>query len=93
MRNFIVTAAVVGALSATGLGLAGAAAAVALGSSSMTDTVSIPRQEGFDSAPDHTIGSPLASCTISDVHGLPVIDAAGNRNAAGIVLVDFDCLP
>ena len=95
MRNFIFTAAVVGALTAAGLGLAGAAAAVALGSTAMMDTVSIPRPEGLDTAPDGSADTPLWRCAIASAHGLPVIDSASRRDAAGTLLVDFDldCLP
>ena len=51
MRNFLVTAAVVGALSFAGLGAAGAAAAVAFGGATAADTVSIPRPEGLEHRP------------------------------------------
>ena len=93
MRNFLVTAAVVGALSFAGLGAAGAAAAVAFGDATAADTVSIPRPEGLDNAPDGRADSPLPRCAIANTHGLPVIESAGRRNAAGTLLVDFNCLP
>jgi hypothetical protein len=94
MRNFLVTAAVVGALSFAGLGAAGAAAAVAFGGAAAADTVSIPRPEGLDNtAPDGRADSPLPRCAIANTNDLPVIESAGRRNAAGTLLVDFNCLP
>jgi hypothetical protein len=93
MRNFIITAAVVGAMSIAGLGAAGAAAAVAFNGATVSDTVSIPRPEGLDSVPDDRADGPLPRCVIADAHGLPVIESAGRRSAAGTVLVAFDCLP
>ena len=93
MRNFLVTAAVVGALSFAGLGAAGAAAAVAFGGATAADTVSIPRPEGLNTTPDGRADSPLPRCAIANTNDLPVIESAGRRNAAGTLLVDFNCLP
>ena len=92
MRNFIVTAAVVGALSIAGLGAAGAAAAVAFSGATVSDTVSIPRPEGMDSAADGRTDGPMLRCAIANTHGLPVIESAGHRSTAGTLLIDFDCL-
>ena len=48
MKTFTMTAATVGALAATALGLAGAAAAAPLGGSSASDAVSSLQAQGYN---------------------------------------------
>ena len=48
MKKFTITAATVGALAATALGLAGAAAAAPTGGSSASDTVNSLQAQGYN---------------------------------------------
>lgn len=90
MKKLIVTAATVGALSAAGLGLAGAAVAVPFGGSSAADTVSTLESEGFTVALNGSANVPLERCTVTDVHGLPALDA-GAPSTFTRVFVDVSC--
>ena len=62
MKKFTITAATVGALAATALGLAGAAAAAPTGGSSASDTVSSLQAQGYNVQLNGSVTAPLSQC-------------------------------
>jgi hypothetical protein len=83
MRNLIVTAAAVGALSFAGLGLAGVAAAVPLSSTSATDAVVVQS--------DGSAAVQVSRCAVTNSHGLPVFDSAGRLGAVRNAFAGTGC--
>jgi len=89
MKTFAVTAATVGALAATALGLAGAAAAAPIGGSSASDAVSSLQAQGYNVVLNGSVTAPLSECTVTGVHG----DSAGpvDPTRLNTVYVDVSC--
>ena len=87
MKTFAVTAATVGALAATALGLAGAAAAAPLGGSSASDAVSSLQAQGYNVVLNGSVTAPLSECTVTDVHG----DFPVDPTRLNTVYVDVSC--
>jgi hypothetical protein len=96
INTFTITTATVGALAATALGLAGAAAAAPTGGGNAQDTVTSLQAQGYSVQLNGTATDPLSQCTVTDVHGL----ADSNVNSAGAridptkfttVYVDISC--
>jgi hypothetical protein len=69
MKKFTVTAATAGALAATALGLAGAAAAAPTGGSSAADTVKSLQAQGYNVQLNGSVTAPLSQCLVTGVHG------------------------
>ena len=69
MKKFTITAATVGALAATALGLAGAAAAAPTGGSSASDTVSSLQAQGYNVQLNGSVTAPLSQCIVTGVNG------------------------
>jgi hypothetical protein len=82
MRNLIITAAAVGALSLAGLGLAGVAAAVPLASSAATDAAIVKS--------DGNAAMQVSRCAGANTHGLAVLDSAG-RSAQSNSFAGIGC--
>ena len=92
MKTFTITAAAVGALGATALGLAGvanAAAVPAYGGSSTGDTVRSLQAQGYNVQLNGIAPVPLSRCTTTSVDGL----VSGQPNPAQLntVYVTFSC--
>ncbi|HTH91385.1 hypothetical protein [Mycobacterium sp.] len=87
MKTFAVTAATVGALAATALGLAGAAAAAPLGGSSASDAVSSLQAQGYNVVLNGSVTAPLSECTVTGVHG----DFPVDPTRLNTVYVDVSC--
>ena len=90
--SFITTAAAT--LAATGVGLAGHAAAAPTGGANAADTVTTLRSEGYNVQINGTAGVPLSRCTVTDVHGLAnAADSSVRPNPATLttVYVDISC--
>lgn len=81
MKVLIITG-IFTALWATGLGLAGAAAAKATltGTESAADTVNILQGQGYKVQINGYQTTPLTRCNVTDIHGLPKTDPVGEIN-------------
>lgn len=91
MMKFTTTAATVGVMAATALGLAGAAAAAPTGGSSAADTVRSLQAQGYDVQLNGSVTAPLSRCLVTGVHG----DSAGPTGPTQFttVYVDVSCPP
>lgn len=89
MKTLITAAATVGALAATALGLAGAAAAAPIGGSSASDAVSSLQAQGYTVQLNGSVTAPLSECTVTGVHG----DSAGpvDHTRLNTVYLDVSC--
>lgn len=89
ITKIITTAAIVGALAATALGLADAAAAAPMGGSSASDAVSSLQAQGYNVQLNGSVTAPLSDCTVTGVHG----DSAGpvDPTRLNTVYVDVSC--
>jgi hypothetical protein len=89
MKTIITTAAIVGALTATALGSAGAAAAAPMGGGSASDAVSSLQAQGYSVQLNGSVTAPLSECTVTGVHG----DSAGpvDPTRLNTVYVDVSC--
>jgi hypothetical protein len=90
MTKFTITASIFGALAATALGLAGAAAAAPTGSSA-ADTVSSLKAQGYDVQLNGSATAPLSQCAVTGVHG----DSPRRTDSTQFttVYVDVSCPP
>ena len=90
MKKFTITTSIFGALAATALGLAGAAAAVSTGSSA-ADTVSSLQAQGYNVQLNGSATAPLSQCAVTGVHG----DSPGRIDSTQFttVYVDLSCPP
>lgn len=90
MKKFAITTSIFGALAATALGLAGAAAAVPTGSSA-ADTVSSLQAQGYNVQLNGSATAPLSQCAVTGVHG----DSPGRIDSTQFitVYVDISCPP
>ena len=88
MKKFAITTSIFGALAATALGLAGAAAAVPTGSSA-ADTVSSLQAQGYNVQLNGSATAPLSQCAVTGVHG----DSPGRIDSTQFttVYVDISC--
>jgi hypothetical protein len=88
MKKFTITASIFGALAATALGLAGAAAAAPTGSSA-ADTVTSLQAEGYNVQLNGSATAPLSQCAVTGVHG----DSLGGIDSTQFttVYVDIYC--
>ena len=91
MKKFTITTATVGALAATTLGLAGAAAAAPTGGSSASDTVNSLQAQGYKVQLNGSVTAPLSQCLVTGVHG----DSAARHDPTVFttVYVDVSCPP
>ncbi|MDT5371875.1 MAG: hypothetical protein QOC62_6306 [Mycobacterium sp.] len=91
MKRFTITAATVGALAVTALGLAGSAAAAPTGDSSASDTIRSLQAQGYSVQLNGSVTSALSQCLVTGVHGEP----AGRPDPTQftIVYVDVSCPP
>ena len=90
MKKFAITTSIFGALAATALGLAGAAAAVPTGSSA-ADTVSSLQAQGYNVQLNGSATAPLSQCAVTGVHGY----SPGRIDSTQFttVYVDISCPP
>ena len=90
MKKFAITTSIFGALAATALGLAGAAAAVPTGSSA-AETVSSLQAQGYNVQLNGSATAPLSQCAVTGVHG----DSPGRIDSTQFttVYVDIACPP
>ena len=88
MKKFTITTSIFGALAATALGLAGAAAAVPTGSSA-ADTVSSLQEQGYNVQLNGSATAPLSQCAVTGTHG----DSPGRIDSTQFttVYVDISC--
>jgi hypothetical protein len=88
MKKFTITTFIFGALAATAVGLAGAAAAAPTGSSA-ADTVSSLQAEGYNVQLNGSATAPLSQCAVTGVHG----DSPGRIDSTqfSTVYVDISC--
>ena len=90
MKRFTITAATVGALAVTALGLAGAAAAAPTGDSSASDTVRSLQAQGYNVQLNGSVTSALSQCIVTGVHGDP---GRPDPTQFTTVYVDVSCPP
>ncbi len=88
MKKFTITTSIFGALAATALGLAGAAAAMPTGSSA-ADTVSSLQAQGYNVQLNGPATAPLSQCAVTGTHG----DSPGRIDSTQFttVYVDISC--
>ena len=96
MKHIAIGTGMVGVLAVGSLGLAGAAAAVALGGSSADNTINQLRSHGYNVQLNlnGTRDVPLSECTVTAVHGLPdtaSVDGSVGPTQFTTVYVDVDC--
>jgi hypothetical protein len=87
MKKLTITSATVGALAATALGLAGAAAAAPTGGSSASDVVNSLHAQGYNVQLNGSVTASLSQCIVTGVHG----DSGSPQNTT--VYVDVSCPP
>jgi hypothetical protein len=95
MKKFTISAATAGALAASALGLAGAAAAAPTGGANAADVIQSLQDEGYVVQINGSVPVPLSRCIATGVHGLRgTSDSAGRQiNSAQLntVYVDVVC--
>jgi hypothetical protein len=69
MKKLAITAAAVGALAATAVGLAGTAGAVQQGGSA-ADVIKMLQDQGYSVRLNGSTTAPLPDCTVTGIHGL-----------------------
>ena len=92
MKKFTITAATVGALAATALGVAsvaGAAAVTPVGGST-ADTVNSLKAQGYDVQLNGVAQVPLGRCTTTSLDGLPA-SGVPDLTRLNTVYVTFTC--
>jgi hypothetical protein len=94
MQKFTIGTAIAGLLAAGAFGLAGTAAAAPTGGSNAAETVKTLRDMGYSVQLNGSLTGSLDECTVTGVHGLSNMDAAGQRVDAGqfaTAYVDISC--
>jgi hypothetical protein len=97
VHRFAISAATVGVLATTALGLAGTASAAPLEDGSASDAITQLKAEGYSVQLNLTNGYrdvPLSECKVLGVHGLSGTDSAGKPltpSEVGTVYVDVNC--